>query len=65
MDAVVVQEVEFFWKGEGSEVLLSGDFLNWESKVPMEKGPNGWFVVKQVYPSVQLYWSSSYQVFGL
>jgi hypothetical protein len=50
MDTVVVQEVEFFWKGQGSEVLLSGDFLNWESKVPMEKGPNGWFVVKQVYP---------------
>jgi len=47
ISTLVVQEVEFFWKGQGSEVLLSGDFLNWESKVPMEKGPNGWFVVKQ------------------
>jgi hypothetical protein len=56
MDTVVVQEVEFFWKGQGSEVLLSGDFLNWESKVPMEKGPNGWFVVKQVYPFHPALW---------
>lgn len=49
MGAVVVQEVEFIWKGPGSKVLLSGDFVNWESQVPLEKsGSEGWFVVKQV-----------------
>nr|XP_024363508.1 uncharacterized protein LOC112276432 isoform X2 [Physcomitrium patens] len=48
MGAVVVQEVEFIWKGPGSKVLLSGDFVNWESQVPLEKsGSEGWFVVKQ------------------
>ncbi|KAG0569552.1 hypothetical protein KC19_6G099100 [Ceratodon purpureus] len=45
---LVVQEVEFFWKGPGSKVLLSGDFVNWESQLPLEKtGSEGWFVVKQ------------------
>lgn len=41
-------EVEFVWKGSGSTVLLSGDFVNWESQLPLEKtGSDGWFVVKQ------------------
>lgn len=46
---MVVQEVEFIWKGPGSKVALSGEFVNWESQVPLEKtGSDGWFVVKQV-----------------
>jgi hypothetical protein len=45
----VGQEVEFIWKGSGSKVLLSGDFSNWESQLPLQKtGSDGWFVVKQV-----------------
>lgn len=45
---MVVQEVEFIWKGPGSKVLLCGDFVNWESQLPLEKtGSDGWFVVKQ------------------
>jgi hypothetical protein len=62
MGAVVVQEVEFIWKGPGSEVLLSGDFLNWESQLPLMKGPEGWFVVKQVcvfiYALLPGWWNS-------
>ena len=46
---MVVQEVEFIWKGPGSNVSLSGDFVNWESQLPLEKtGSDGWFVLKQV-----------------
>lgn len=45
---LVGQEVEFVWKGPGSKVLLSGDFINWESQLPLQKtGSDGWFVVKQ------------------
>lgn len=48
VDTVLVQEVEFTWKGKGSEVLLTGDFLQWDAKVPLEKGSNGSFTVKKV-----------------
>ncbi|CAM6082768.1 unnamed protein product [Calypogeia fissa] len=44
---LLVQEVEFTWKGQGSEVLLTGDFLNWETKLPLKKGTNGDFSLKQ------------------
>ncbi|KAL3701722.1 hypothetical protein R1sor_019744 [Riccia sorocarpa] len=47
---LLVQEVEFTWKGQGSEVLLTGDFLQWETKVPLEKGPNGSFTLKKKLP---------------
>ncbi|KAL2649965.1 hypothetical protein R1flu_018093 [Riccia fluitans] len=46
---LLVQDVEFTWKGQGSEVLLTGDFLEWETKVPLEKGPNG-FTLKKKLP---------------
>lgn len=47
---LLVQEVEFTWKGKGSEVLLTGDFLQWDAKVPLEKGSNGSFTVKKKLP---------------
>ncbi|KAG6545168.1 hypothetical protein Mapa_013280 [Marchantia paleacea] len=50
VDTVLVQEVEFTWKGKASEVLLTGDFLQWETKVPLEKGSNGSFTVKKKLP---------------
>ncbi|KAJ7295294.1 hypothetical protein O6H91_04G031500 [Diphasiastrum complanatum] len=44
---VVAQEVESVWKGQASEVMLTGDFLCWEHKLPLEKGTNGTFITKQ------------------
>ncbi|KAG6543094.1 hypothetical protein Mapa_015343 [Marchantia paleacea] len=45
---LLVQEVEFTWKGKASEVLLTGDFLQWETKIPLEKCSNGSFTLKKV-----------------
>lgn len=60
----MVQEVEFVWKGPASKVLLSGDFVNWDSQLELEKtGTEGWFVIKQVCCSFIL--SVSYLVFPL
>lgn len=50
----MVQEVEFVWKGQGSNILLSGDFLNWETQLPLEKSSDGWFVLKQVCHSIRM-----------
>ncbi|KAH7291853.1 hypothetical protein KP509_29G038500 [Ceratopteris richardii] len=48
---LVLQEVDFVWKGEGSQVFLTGDFLNWEAKVPLAKGEDGAFHCKQKLPA--------------
>lgn len=42
-----MQDVDFTWKGEGSEVLLTGDFLGWETKLALAKGADGAFHAKQ------------------
>ncbi|CAI7813151.1 unnamed protein product [Closterium sp. NIES-53] len=34
----------------GAEVLLTGDFLNWEVKIPLVKLPNGTFSARQKLP---------------
>ena len=44
---VVLQEVDFIWNGEATEVLLTGDFVGWDSKVPLLKGSDGAFHIKQ------------------
>eukprot|EP00250_Pteridium_aquilinum_P014843 c22230_g1_i1 orf=465-1433(-) len=44
---LVLQEVDFVWKGEGSQVLLTGDFLGWDTKVSLLKGADGAFHYKQ------------------
>lgn len=44
---LVLQEVDFVWKGEGSQVLLTGDFLGWDTKVSLSKGADGAFHFKQ------------------
>ncbi|KAI5083189.1 hypothetical protein GOP47_0002932 [Adiantum capillus-veneris] len=44
---LVLQEVDFVWKGKGSQVLLTGDFLDWDAKVSLEKGTDGAFHYKQ------------------
>lgn len=47
---VAAEEVNFSWSGPGTEILLTGDFLNWEVKVPLVKLPNGAFSVQQKLP---------------
>lgn len=44
---LVLQEVDFVWKGQGSQVLLTGDFLGWDNKVSLVKGADGAFHCKQ------------------
>lgn len=44
---LVLQEVDFVWKGEGSQVLLTGDFIGWDNKVSLVKGADGAFHCKQ------------------
>ncbi|MCO5558192.1 hypothetical protein L7F22_011771 [Adiantum nelumboides] len=44
---LVLQEVDFVWKGEGAQVLLTGDFLGWDTKVSLVKGTDGAFHCKQ------------------
>lgn len=44
---LVLQEVDFVWKGEGSQVLLTGDFLGWDTKIVLVKGTDGTFHAKQ------------------
>ncbi|CAI5534301.1 unnamed protein product [Closterium sp. Naga37s-1] len=46
----VSEDVSFSWSGPGSEVLLTGDFLNWEVKIPLVKLPNGTFSARQKLP---------------
>lgn len=53
--AVVAEEVEFFWKGSGTEVLLTGDFLNWNDKVSLSKLGDNNYQVKQVR-SIYQFW---------
>eukprot|EP00249_Psilotum_nudum_P013562 c24399_g1_i1 orf=124-1002(-) len=47
---MVVQEVDFTWKGPATEVSLTGDFLKWETMLPLEKGSDGIFHIKQKLP---------------
>ncbi|MCO5597704.1 hypothetical protein L7F22_051785 [Adiantum nelumboides] len=44
---LVLQEVDFVWKGEGAHVLLTGDFLGWDTKVSLVKGTDRAFHCKQ------------------
>ncbi|XP_002971726.2 uncharacterized protein LOC9639981 isoform X2 [Selaginella moellendorffii] len=44
---LVTQDIIFAWKGQASEVLLTGDFLEWQKQVPLEKSPDGTFQIKQ------------------
>ena len=44
---VVLQEVDFIWNGEATEVQLTGDFIGWDSNVPLLKGSDGAFYAKQ------------------
>ncbi|XP_002991569.2 uncharacterized protein LOC9631897 isoform X2 [Selaginella moellendorffii] len=44
---LVTQDIIFSWKGQASEVLLTGDFLEWQKQVPLEKSPDGTFQIKQ------------------
>ncbi|CAI7919783.1 unnamed protein product, partial [Closterium sp. NIES-54] len=46
----VSEDVSFSWSGPGAEVLLTGDFLNWEVKIPLVKLPNGTFSARQKLP---------------
>ncbi|GJP36409.1 hypothetical protein CLOM_g20919 [Closterium sp. NIES-68] len=46
----VAEDVSFSWSGPGAEVLLTGDFLNWEVKIPLVKLPNGTFSARQKLP---------------
>ncbi|CAI5481995.1 unnamed protein product [Closterium sp. Yama58-4] len=48
--AAATEDVTFSWTGPGSEVLLTGDFLNWEVKIPLVKLPNGTFSARQKLP---------------
>eukprot|EP00270_Netrium_digitus_P002190 TRINITY_DN1242_c0_g1_i2.p1 TRINITY_DN1242_c0_g1~~TRINITY_DN1242_c0_g1_i2.p1 ORF type:complete len:375 (-),score=101.38 TRINITY_DN1242_c0_g1_i2:356-1456(-) len=41
------EEVEFVWSGFAKEVLFTADFLNWETKIPLSRLPNGGFSIKQ------------------
>eukprot|EP00243_Klebsormidium_subtile_P005353 TRINITY_DN212_c0_g1_i1.p1 TRINITY_DN212_c0_g1~~TRINITY_DN212_c0_g1_i1.p1 ORF type:complete len:391 (-),score=76.22 TRINITY_DN212_c0_g1_i1:269-1441(-) len=43
-------EVVLEWKGEATEVSLTGSFLDWDKKVPLEKAGDGVFKVKYTLP---------------
>eukprot|EP00271_Cylindrocystis_brebissonii_P009890 TRINITY_DN2546_c0_g1_i2.p1 TRINITY_DN2546_c0_g1~~TRINITY_DN2546_c0_g1_i2.p1 ORF type:complete len:317 (+),score=66.10 TRINITY_DN2546_c0_g1_i2:255-1205(+) len=45
--AVALKEVKFVWTGAATVVLLTGSFLDWEKKVPLVKGSDGSFQLKQ------------------
>ena len=47
-NAVGAQEVEFVWKGPGTEVLFTGNFLSWTEKIKMTKTDDNNFACKQV-----------------
>ena len=53
-----VEEIRFSWKGFASEVLLTGDFLNWDVKVPLTRGADDVFTVAQVLAQNKIIWFS-------
>lgn len=43
-------QVPFVWKDEGSNVFLVGSFSNWNNKIPMTRGPEGFTATVPLAP---------------
>lgn len=47
-DVATMEEVEFKWQGFATEVLVTGDFMNWDQKLTLSKTGDDVFTAKLV-----------------